>query len=103
MAGYLAVRNQPVILGAQLGYTSIAAVLAGYLTAKIAGPEEMLHGGVAALLQTTALVCGFTAGEYAASSRPVWMRMALVLVTGPAMLLGAVASAPRCAVEGVRS
>ena len=29
MAGYFAVRNRPVMLGAQLGYNSIAAVLAG--------------------------------------------------------------------------
>ena len=37
IAGYLAVRNRPIMLGAQLGYTSIAAVLGGYLTARVAG------------------------------------------------------------------
>jgi len=88
MAGYLAVRNRPVMLGAQVGYNSIAAVLGGYLTARIAGTREMLHGGVAALAKTAALVWGFTAGDYA-DFTPAWMRIALVLLTGPAMLAGA--------------
>ena len=88
MAGYFAVRNRPVMLGAQLGYNSVAAVLGGYLTARVAGSREMLHGGVAALAKTAALAWGFTAGEYAGFT-PVWMRIALVLVTGPAMIAGA--------------
>ena len=88
MAGYFAVRNRPVMLGAQIGYSSIAAVLGGYLTARVAGTREILHGGVAALAKTTALAWGFTAGEYAEFT-PVWMRIALVLVTGPAMVAGA--------------
>ena len=88
MAGYFAVRNRPVMLGAQLGYNSIAAVLGGYLTARVAGSREMLHGGVAALAKMAVLVWGFTAGEYAEFT-PVWMRIALVLVTGPAMIAGA--------------
>ena len=88
MAGYFAVRNRPIMLGAQLGYNSIAAVLGGYLTARVAGTREVLHGSVAALLKTMALAWGFTAGEYAGFT-PAWMRIALVLVTGPAMLVGA--------------
>ncbi len=88
MAGYFAVRNQPAILGAKLVYNSLAAVLGGYMTAKVAGQREMLHAGVAALAQTAALIWGFTAGEYAAFT-PAWMRIALVLLTGPAMLAGA--------------
>ena len=88
MAGYFAVRNQPGMLGAKLVYNSLAAALGGYMTAKVAGHAEMLHAGIAALAQTAALIWGFTAGEYA-SSTPVWMRIALVLVTGPAMVGGA--------------
>lgn len=88
MAGYFAVRNQPAILGAKLVYNTLAAVLGGYMTARIAGNREMLHAGVAALVQMAALVWGFTAGEYAACT-PAWMRVALVLLTGPAMLAGA--------------
>jgi hypothetical protein len=88
MAAYFAVRNRPVILAAKLLYNTLAAILAGYMTAKIAGRRELLHAAVVAIVQTMALVWGFTAGEYA-SFTPVWMRVALVLTTGPAMMLGA--------------
>ncbi|NOT25138.1 MAG: hypothetical protein HOP16_03445 [Acidobacteria bacterium] len=88
MQGYFAVRNQPAILVAKLGYNSVGAVLGGYLTAKVAGRQEMRHGWAAAIVQTAGLVWGFTGGEFAAFT-PVWMRIALVLVTGPAMLAGA--------------
>src|SRR5262245_22665641 len=87
MAAYFAVRNRPVILAAKLLYNTLAAILAGYMTAKIAGRGELLHAVVVAVVQTIALVWGFTAGEYA-SFTPVWMRVALVLTTGPAMVLG---------------
>ena len=83
-----AVRNRPVILAAKLLYNTLAAILAGYMTAKIAGLRELLHAAVVAIVQTMALVWGFTVGEYA-SFTPVWMRVALVLTTGPAMMLGA--------------
>ena len=88
MAGYFAVRNRPAILGAKLVYNTLAAILGGYMTARVAGVREMMHAGVAAVAQTAALIWGFTAGEYAAFT-PIWMRIALVLLTGPAMLTGA--------------
>ena len=88
MPAYFAVRNRPVILAAKLLYNTLAAILAGYMTAKIAGRRELLHGAVVVIVQTIALVWGFTAGEYA-SFTPIWMRVALVLTTGPAMVLGA--------------
>jgi hypothetical protein len=88
MAGYFQVRNRPAILAAKLVYNTVAGVLGGYLAAKVAGTRELLHGGAAAVLQTAALIWGFTAGEYAAFT-PIWMRVALVLLTGPAMLAGA--------------
>jgi hypothetical protein len=88
MPAYFAVRNRPVILAAKLVYNTMAAILAGYMTAKVAGRRERFHAAVVAIVQTIALVWGFTAGEYA-SFTPVWMRVALVLTTGPAMMLGA--------------
>lgn len=87
-AEYFAVRNQPGLLAAALGYNAVAAILAGYVTAKIAGTQELMHAGVAAAVQTAALIWGFTAGEFA-SYTPVWTRVALVLLTGPAMVAGA--------------
>ena len=88
MARYFAVRNSPGMLAGKLVYNTLAALLGGYMTAKIAGSEEMKHGALGAAVQTTALIWGFTAGEYA-SFTPAWMRVALVVVTGPAMLAGA--------------
>jgi hypothetical protein len=88
MAAYFAVRNRPAILGAKLLYNTLAAILAGYMTAKVAGRRELFHAAIVAIVQTIALVWGFTAGEYA-SFTPVWIRVALVLTTGPAMMLGA--------------
>jgi len=67
---------------------SLVAILGGYMTAKVAGRQELGHGGAAALVQTAALAWGFTVGEYAAFT-PVWMRVALVALTGPAMVAGA--------------
>ena len=87
MASYFAARNQPGMLAAKLVYNTLAALLGGYLTAKIAGSEEMKHAALAAAVQTTALIWGFTVSEYAEFT-PLWTRIALVLLTGPAMLAG---------------
>ena len=88
MATYFAIRNRPGMLAAKLVYNTLAALLGGYMTAKIAQAEEMKHGALAAAVQTTALIWGFTAGEFAQYT-PVWMRVALVLTMGPAMMAGA--------------
>jgi len=88
LEGYFAVRNQPVMLAAKLVYNSLAAVLGGYMIAKVAGTREMLHAAGGAVVQTIAFAWGFTAGEYAAFT-PVWMRVALIALTAPAMLVGA--------------
>lgn len=88
LEAYFAVRNRPSILGAKLVYNTVAAVLGGYMVARIAVEREMRHAQAAAVLQTAALIWGFTVGEYAGFT-PVWMRIALVLLTGPAMIAGA--------------
>ncbi len=85
---YMAARNQPPIQAALIVIAGVTGVLAGYLVAKIAGEYELLHAGVAAVLQALLLVRGFAA-EDAASALPGWVRVALVLVTMAAMLLGA--------------
>jgi hypothetical protein len=87
MAGYFSVRNRPAILTAKLVYNTLAAILGGYVTAKIGGTREPLHTGVAAVIQTAALIWGFTVGEYA-SFTPACARIALVLLMGPAMMAG---------------
>jgi hypothetical protein len=87
MNEYFAVRNRPAILAVKVVYNTLAAVLGGYMTAKIAGTRELLHTAIAAFIQTVALIWGLTVGEYAGFT-PVWLRIALVLLTGPAMIAG---------------
>lgn len=87
-AALFAVRNRPAVLGATLASDALVALLAGYMTAKIAGRRELLHAGAAAAVVTAALARGFTIGEGAALT-PAWMRVALVALTGPAMIAGA--------------
>jgi len=87
-AALFAVRNRPAVLGATLASDALVALLAGYTTAKIAGRRELLHAGAAAVVVTAALARGFTVGEGAALT-PVWMRVAVVALTGSAMIAGA--------------
>ena len=92
MAHYFEVRNRPSILAAGLVYNTVAAVLGGYMTARIAGRQEMAHARIAALVLTASLIYGFTAGEFAQFT-PAWMRIALIIITAPAMLAGAMVRA----------
>jgi hypothetical protein len=69
-------------------YNTLAAVLAGYVVAKIAGHAEWAHAGVAAAVQTASLVWAALASEYAPFT-PGWMWASLVVLTAPAMLAGA--------------
>ena len=85
---YMAVRSRTGVLIALLVSQAVAALLAGYMTAKLASVTEMTHAAMAAAMQTALLVWGFTVGENAGLT-PVWMRIATVLVTAPAMLAGA--------------
>ena len=89
---FFEIRNRPAILAAKMAYSSLGAVLAGYVAAKVAGEREMYYGSLAALLLTAQLVWLFLGDEYAHFT-PVWMRAFLVLTTGPAMLIGAMVRA----------
>ena len=50
--------------------------------------HEMHHTAAAAAAQTMALIWGFSNGEFA-SATPIWVRVALIVVMGPAMMVGA--------------
>lgn len=79
---------RPGLLASTLVPHGMSALLAGYMIAKIAGRDEVLHALFAAALQTAVYVWGFTMSPEAALT-PVWMRVALVALTGPAMVAGA--------------
>ena len=49
-AEYFAVHNQSAMLAATLGYYSAAALLAGYVLAKIAGAHDVMLAGVRAAI-----------------------------------------------------
>jgi hypothetical protein len=86
--GYYAARNQPPMQVALVLIAGVTGILAGYLVAKVAGEYELQHAAVAALVQAALLARGFAA-EDAAVALPGWVRMAMVVVTMGAMLLGA--------------
>ena len=86
MASYLAVLSRPPLLAAKAVGSVMAALLAGYMAARIAQTREMMFAGIAAAAETCSLVYGLTMGEYVAL--PVWIRAVLVLTTGPAMMAG---------------
>jgi hypothetical protein len=88
MGTYLAVRNEPMLLGAKLVYNTLAALLGGYITAKVAIGEEMPHAYIAAAVKSAAMIWGFTTDELAGDT-PVWMMIALLATTGPGMVAGA--------------
>lgn len=87
LVAYYAARNQPLGLAAKLTYTPFIGILAGYLTAKIAGRYEVAHTAAAAVLLVSELGYGFTKGQFA-SMTPVWMRVALIVITPVAIALG---------------
>lgn len=88
VADYFAVQNQPGVLAAKLAYTAGAALLGGYIAAKVASRRELAHGIVVAAIETAVFAWGFTHGEFA-SYTPAWVRAALVVLTGPAIVAGA--------------
>jgi hypothetical protein len=88
LPGYFAVRNSPGVFAAVLASSACIALLGGYTAAKVAGERELAHGAAIAFIQTAALVWGSTVGEVATLT-PLWMRVASVLTTGPAMFAGA--------------
>ncbi len=85
---YFAVRNTPPILVGRLALSLAAGILGGYMAARIAKDAALRVAAIAAAALTVMLVVDFTSGEFAWGT-PVWMRVALVVVTGPAMLAGA--------------
>ncbi len=98
MNEYLAARNQTPIHAAMLGIAAITGLLAGYLVAKIAGQYEVAHAAFAAVLQTLLLVRSYATAD-PATALPPWLEVALVIVTVPAMLLGAAVRARAAKLE----
>jgi hypothetical protein len=86
-ASYLAVRNRPAVLVLTLITHALAATLAGYILAKIAGAWEVRHAMAAAALLIVAYVFAFMSDNVLLP--PVWVRAVMLIVTPPALIAGA--------------
>jgi hypothetical protein len=95
---YFLIRNRGWFLALKVIYNTVAAAIAGYLTARIAGRAPMSHAGVVALLQTIAFGFAFAMPELRATT-PDWMWVTLIIVTPIAVVAGA-AKRPRGSTRG---
>ena len=96
---YYMVRNTAGIMAARLIMGFFVSVLAGHTAARIAKDDMVRTVAISASALTVMLISEFTVGEFAWGT-PIWMRVALVVITGPAMVLGAYA---RSAVAQLRA
>lgn len=98
---FASVLNSPLMMAARLFYTGVAAILGGYVAARIASQDPMRYTMVAAAFQAIVLIWGFAAGY--ALPTPIWMRLALVVVSTIGILAGgAVRSAVAALPQGPR-
>ena len=77
---YFGVRNQAWFLAAKLAYNTAAAVVAGYVTARLAGRAPTAHGLALALVQTAAFAWALANAEIRKWT-PDWMWISLMLLT----------------------
>jgi hypothetical protein len=89
---YYLVRNTAGLITARIVMAVFLSVLAGHVGARIAKDDMVRTIGISAAALTVMLIGEFTVGEFAWGT-PIWMRVALVVITGPAMVLGAYARA----------
>lgn len=86
-ASYLAVRNRPLVLGVTLVAHTMAALLAGYITGRIAGGQETRHAIGAGAVLMAAYLWAFLLDN--PMLPPVWVRIVMLVVTIPALVGGA--------------
>ena len=84
---FLDVRNQSTVLALLLVTHVLAALLVGYILARIAGAHEVRHALSAAAVIAVLYVIAFAADNVRLP--PIWVRVAQLLVTPPALVAGA--------------
>ena len=85
---YFMTRNTATLLAARIVITAVTSLLAGYMAARIARTDGVRVVAISAAALTMMLIYDFTKGEFAWGT-PIWLRVVLVLLTGPVMLGGA--------------
>ena len=86
-AAYLAVRNRPMVLMVTVISHGFAALLTGYVLGKLAGTREVQHAAGTAGLFTVAMIGASSAPNVMLP--PMWVRLAMLLITPPALMAGA--------------
>ena len=86
-AAYLAIRNRTLVLVVTLVTHGFAALLTGYVLAKLAGKSEIQHAAATAGLFTVAMIGASTTPNVMLP--PIWVRMVMLLITPPALIAGA--------------
>jgi hypothetical protein len=85
---YYLVRNTTRIIAARIAMGVFLSVLAGHVAARVAKDDMVRTVAISASALTIMLISEFTVGEFAWGT-PIWMRVVLVVITGPGMVLGA--------------
>jgi hypothetical protein len=86
-AAFVAVRNRPVVLTLTIVTLVLAATLAGYLVAKIAGAHEVRHAIGTAVVMTGVYALAFARENVMLP--PMWVRVSMLIVTPSALMAGA--------------
>ncbi len=97
-AAYFDVRNTPLIMFGRVLMAFMLSVLSGHIAARIAKYDAERTVAIAAAAISMVLIWDYTGGEFAWGT-PIWMRIAIVLLTGPSMVLGAIARARAAEVQ----
>jgi hypothetical protein len=87
-ARYFALRNETQVLVAKLFYSAAAGVLAGFVSAWIAGRVAIVAGLVLALIQVGGFIWAMISPNPMFSYTPTWVWALLLVIMPPAILLG---------------
>ena len=84
---YLRVRNTPAFLAAKVVYNTAAAIVGGWVTARLARRAPLAHGLVLAVIQTAAFGWALATPALRRST-PGWMWACLIVVTFAGIMAG---------------
>ena len=86
-ASYVAIRNRPNVLAIIVATHAVASLLTGYVLARLAGSHEVQHAAATAAIATLLLVSASATPNVMVP--PVWVRMAMAVITPAALIAGA--------------
>ena len=84
---YFRVRNTPALLATKLVYNTAAAIVAGFVAARLARRAPVAHGLVLAVIQTVAFGWALATPALRRST-PDWMWACLIVVTFAGIMTG---------------